>query len=201
MTKTKVNRNPAFLQLSGATLVMLFFLTPPSVARAQDANSGLSVQPAPLVRLTGVLEATKDTRVSVFPRFKVLIGDMFWLLHVCQVQPVIPAYLAEKELQKVSGLGLRLLAGNKVLSVLQRSEMRNHPIVLEGWLNVRAGVFRVYSARRAAESAKEDCSTEPRIDGNGYPTDLPPGRESRDRNQPSPRPYAQHKKAQTTHSR
>ena len=90
-----------------------------------------------------------------------MIGDTFWLLHVCQVEPLIPAYLAEKELQKVSGLGLRLLAGNKVLSVLQGSEMRNHPIVLEGWLNVRAGVFRVYSVQKAAESAKEDCATEP----------------------------------------
>src|SRR5687768_5374471 len=107
MTKTKVSRNPAFLQLSGAAVVMGFFLMPPSVARAQDASSGLSVQPAPLVRLTGVLETTTDTSVLVFPRFRVLIGDTFWLLHVCQVEPLIPAYLAEKELQKVSGLGLR----------------------------------------------------------------------------------------------
>jgi hypothetical protein len=156
------SRKPVFLQPSGTALVMcLYFLMPPSAARAQDANSSLSIQPAPLVRLTGVLAATTDTSVLVFPRFRVLIGDTFWLLHVCQVEPLIPAYLAEKELQKVSGLGLRLLAGNKVLSMLQGSEMRNHPIVLEGWLRVRAGVFRVYSVQRAAESAKEDCSTEP----------------------------------------
>jgi hypothetical protein len=114
-----------------------------------------------VVRLTGVLEATKDTSPSAFPRLRVLIGDTFWLFDVCQVEPLIPAYLAEEALREVSGLGLRLLTADEELSVLQRSEMHNHPIVLEGWLRVRAGVFRVYSVHKAAESAKEGCLAEP----------------------------------------
>jgi hypothetical protein len=47
----------------------------------------------------------------------------------------------------VSGLGLRVLADPKVLSVLQSPELHDRPIVLAGWLGVRAGVLRVHSAR------------------------------------------------------
>jgi hypothetical protein len=114
-----------------------------------------------VVRLTGVLGATKDASPSVFPRLRVLIGDTFWLFHVCQVEPLIPAYLAEEALREVSGLGLRLLTEEKELSALRRSEKHNRPIVLEGWLRVRAGVFRVHSVQRAAESAEEVCPTGP----------------------------------------
>src|SRR5204862_5593353 len=67
-----------------------------------------------------------------------------------KVEPIIPAYPAEKELQKVSGLGLRLLADPKVLSVLQSPELHGRPIVLEGWLRVREGVLRVRSAHALA---------------------------------------------------
>ena len=52
-------------------------------------------------------------------------------------------------LLKVSGLGLRVLADPKVLSVLQSPELHGRPIVLEGQLGVRAGVLRVHSARAA----------------------------------------------------
>jgi hypothetical protein len=90
-----------------------------------------------------------------------LIGDTFWLFHVCRVEPLIPAYLAEEALREVSGLGLRLLADDTERSVLRRSEMHNRPIMLEGWLRVRAGVFRVHSVQRTTESAEGGCLTEP----------------------------------------
>jgi len=70
-------------------------------------------------------------------------------LQVRKVEALIPAYPAEQELQKVSGLGLRVLADPKVLSVLQSPALRDRPIVLEGRLGVREGVLRVHSARAA----------------------------------------------------
>jgi hypothetical protein len=162
MTKTNVRSGkPAHLRLNGAALVMCLYSLVPSATGAQDAPISPSVQPSPLVRLTGVLKATNDTSPSAFPRLRVLIGDTFWLFHVCRAEPLIPAYLAEEALREVSGLGLRLLTEDPELSVLQRSEMHNRPIVLEGWLRVRAGVFRVHSVQRAAESAGGVCSAAP----------------------------------------
>jgi len=124
-------------------------MTLPSRAEAQDAEVGESVQPAPEIRLTGVLEVTKDPDPSAFPSLSVWIGDTRGRFQVSKVEPIIPAYPAEKELQKVSGLGLRVLADPKVLSVLQSPELHDRPIVLEGRLGVGAGVLRVHSARAA----------------------------------------------------
>jgi hypothetical protein len=134
---------------SAALVVSLCGMTPPSRAEAQDAEVGEPVQPAPEIRLTGVLEVMKDPDPSAFPSLSVWIGDTRGRFQVSKIEPIIPAYPAEKELQKVSGLGLRVLADNKVLSALQRPEMHNRPIVLEGWLRVREGVLQVHSARAA----------------------------------------------------
>jgi hypothetical protein len=122
-------------------------MTLPSRIGAQDAEVGTPVQPAPEIRLTGVLEAAKDADPSAFPSLSVWISDVRWRLHVSKVESIIPAYPAEQELQKVSGLGLRVLADPKVLSMLQSPELRDRPIVLEGRLGVRAGVLQVHSVR------------------------------------------------------
>jgi hypothetical protein len=151
--KKKLRENLTVLHKRMAVVVCLFCLTVSLGIHAQDADVGFPVQPAPEVRLTGVLEAVKTPQVSAFPMLSVLINGQPWLLHVSQVEPVIPAYPAEEELRNVSGLGLRLLADDKVLSALQTPELHNRPIVLEGWLRVTEGVFRVYTVR-AAEPSK-----------------------------------------------
>ncbi len=147
----KTGRNPRMVFLAGcaALAVSLCCLTLPSRIEAQDTEVGEPVQPAPEVRLTGVLEAVKEPDPSAFPSLSVWIGDIRWRFHVSNIGPIIPAYPAEKELQKVSGLGLRVLADPKVLSVLQSPELHDRPIVLEGRLGVREGVLRVHSARAA----------------------------------------------------
>lgn len=151
--KKKLSENLTNLHKKMVLVVCLWCLILPLGLHAQDDDVGFPVQPAPEVRLTGVLEAMKTPQASAFPVLSVLINGQPWLLHVSQVEPVIPAYPAQEELQKVSGLGLRLLADDKVLSALQTPEMHNRPIVLEGWLRVEEGVLRV-SAVRAAEPSK-----------------------------------------------
>jgi hypothetical protein len=116
-----------------------------SKAYAQDADVGLPVQPAPEVRLTGTLEAPKNPLASAYPVLSVWIDGTPWIFRISQVEPVIAAYPAEQELQKVSGLGLRLLANKAVLTTLQSPEMHDRPIVIEGWLRVSEGVLRVQS--------------------------------------------------------
>ena len=150
MAEKRVGNTRTVLLVRGAALVVsLCCLTLLSRAEAQDADVGTSVQPAPEIRLTGVLEAVQDPDPSAFPSLSIWIGDTRWRLHVSKVESIIPAYPAEKELQKVSGLGLRVLADYTVLSALQSPELHNRPIVLEGRLGVRAGVLRVHSARAA----------------------------------------------------
>jgi len=121
----------------------LFGFTVPLALHAQDSDVGFPVQPAPEIRLTGVLEATTTPQTSAFPLLSLWIAGQSWLFHVSQVEPVIPAYPAQEELQKVSGLGLRVLAEDKVLTALQTPELQNRPIVLQGWLQVGAGVLQV----------------------------------------------------------
>lgn len=120
-----------------------------SKTHAQDADVGFSVQPAPEVRLTGTLEAPKNPQASAYPALSVWIDGTPLVFRVSRVEPVIPAYPAEQELQKVSGLGLRLLASSAVLTTLQSPEMRGRPIVIEGWLRVSEGVLRVQSVEGA----------------------------------------------------
>ena len=143
------NIRTVLLVCSAVLAVSLCCTTLPSRTEAQDAEVGASVQPAPEIRLTGVLEAVKDPDPLASPSLSVWIGGTRWRLHVSKVESIIPAYPAEKELQKVSGLGLRVLADPPVLSALQSPELHNRPIVLEGRLGVRAGVLRVHSARAA----------------------------------------------------
>ena len=150
MAAKRVGNTRTVLLVCGAALVVsLCCTTLPSRTEAQDADVGTSVQPAPEIRLTGVLEAVKDPDPSAFPSLSVWIGGTRWRLQVSKVESMIPAYPAEKELQKVSGLGLRVLAESAVLSALQSPELHNLPIVLEGRLGVREGVLRVHSARTA----------------------------------------------------
>src|SRR4051812_1163606 len=134
-------------------IVSFFCLAVPWETRAQDADVGFPVQPAPEIRLTGVLEAIKTPQDSTFPVLSVLIDGQPWLLHVSQVEPVIPAYPAQEEMQKFSGLGLRLLAERKVFSALQAPEMHNRSVALQGCLRVNEEISRVSSVR-AAEPSK-----------------------------------------------
>jgi len=134
---------------SAALVVSLCCLTLPSRTEAQDAEVGEPVQPAPEIRLTGVLAAEQAPTPPAFPALSLWIDGTRWRLQVRKVEALIPAFPAEQELQKVSGLGLRILADPKVLSVLQSPELHDRPIVLEGRLGVRAGVLRIHSARAA----------------------------------------------------
>jgi hypothetical protein len=147
--KTGRNTRTVLLVRCAALVVSLCCLTLPSRGEAQDADVGEPVQPAPEIRLTGVLAAVQEPAPSAFPVLSLWIDGTRWHLQVRKVESIIPAYPAEQELQKVSGLGLRVLADPKVLSVLQSPELSNRPIVLEGRLGVRAGVLRVHSARAA----------------------------------------------------
>ncbi len=135
---------------SVALVACFLCLTLLSGARAQDPPP--DVQPESLIHLTGVLEAGKKPHASTFPLIEVWIGGQPWLFRVTEVKPVIPAYPAEKELRKVSGLGLRLLAKKDVLAALQAPEMHNRPIMIEGWLHAEEGRLNVKSVRVAEKS-------------------------------------------------
>jgi hypothetical protein len=114
---------------------------------AQDGGVSVPVQPAPQVRLTGVLEAVEAPQSSTFPVLGVWFNDKPWRFRVNRVEPVIPAYRAEEELRKVSRLGLRFLAEEQVATTLLAAARHNQSIVVEGWLRVREGVLRVQSVR------------------------------------------------------
>jgi hypothetical protein len=114
---------------------------------AQDTGTSLPVQPAPQVRLTGVLEAVENPQLSTFPVLRVWFNNKPWRFRVNRVEPIIPAYRAEEELRKVSRLGLRFLAEEQVATVLLSAARHNQSIMVEGWLRVREGVLRVQSVR------------------------------------------------------
>ena len=147
----KTGYHPRTVSLvGGATLIVsLYCLILLSRGEAQDAEVGEPVQPAPEIRLTGVLAAVQEPASSAFPALSLWIDGTRWHLQVRKIEALLPAYPAEQELRKVSGLGLRVLADPKVLSVLQSPELHDRPIVLEGRLSVGAGVLRVHSARVA----------------------------------------------------
>jgi len=141
-----------FLYRSGKSLLLigcLFCLMLLAKAQAQDADVGLPVQPAPEVRLTGILELPTKPQVSAYPVLSVWVDGTQGTFRVSRVEAVLPAYPAEEELQKVSGLGLRLLAEKSVLTMLQASEMHNRPVVLRGWLRVTEGILQVQSVSPA----------------------------------------------------
>jgi hypothetical protein len=120
---------------------------------AQDFDVGTSVQPSPAIRLTGILEKTPNPPDSAFPVLQVWIAGEQEIFRVTRVEPIIPAYPAEEELRKVSGLGLRLLAEREALTALQSPEMHNRPITIEGSLRVSDGILRVQSVRVAEEQS------------------------------------------------
>ena len=124
---------------------LLFFLAVPSSASACGAATVPGVSPSPLIRLTGVLEATDKPLVSIHPLLSLWIAGKPWLFRVAQVEPVIPAYRALDKLRRVSTLGLRILAEEALVTSLQDVTMRDRPIVIEGWLRPKAGVLRVRS--------------------------------------------------------
>jgi hypothetical protein len=147
----KTGRHPQTVFLVGCTALIVSFYCLMLLSRgeAQDAEVGEPVQPAPEIRLTGVLAAEQAPTPPAFPALGLWIDGTRWRLQVRKVEALIPAFPAEQELQKVSGLGLRVLADPKVLSVLQSPELHDRPIVLEGRLGVRAGVLWIHSARAA----------------------------------------------------
>jgi hypothetical protein len=128
----------------------LALLVLPSWLWAQDVNPDVS--PAPLVRLTGVLEKVEKPRASTFPVLNVWLGDQPRVFRVAQVEPVIPAYPAEDRLREVSSLGLRFVGDDGVLAALQSPEMHDRSIVIEGWLRPSRGVLQVRSVKLAEES-------------------------------------------------
>lgn len=159
MRYMRMGRALIVLQLSEVALfVYLSAMIQPSVARAQNADIGLPVQPSSRVRLTGVLEPAPSHSLE-FPRIKVLIDGKPRLFHVCQVEPLIPAYPAEEELRKVSGSGLRLVTDRDELAALQKAGMGERLIVIEGQLRVRAGLLRVDSTH-TTELATGQCPTD-----------------------------------------
>jgi len=129
----------------------LALLAVPSWLGAQDAV--LDVQPAPLVRLTGVLEEVEKPRFSSFPVLSVWLGNKPRVFRVAQVEPVIPAYPAEDRIREVSSLGLRFVGEDEVLAALQSPEMHDRSIVIEGWLRPGRGVLQVRSVKVAEEAS------------------------------------------------
>jgi len=133
-------------------LLSFFFFLVPSRLLAQSISP--DVQPAPLVRLTGVLDAAANPHTATFPVLKVWIGNKPLLFRVARIEAVISAYPAEERLRQVSSLGLRLLADEQILAVLQSPEMQDRSIVIEGWLRPRPGVLRVRSVRTEDSPSK-----------------------------------------------
>lgn len=124
---------------------------------AQDSLP--DVQPAPLVRLTGVLKIVAEPPVSAFPVLRVWLGDVPRVFRIARVESIIPAYPAEERLRAVSTLGLRLIAERRVLTALQSPEFHDRPIVIEGWLRPRTGVLRVRSVQKVEERDKPSGGT------------------------------------------
>jgi hypothetical protein len=133
-----------------APITLLILLATLSSLGAQDINP--DVRPAPLVRLTGVLEEVEKPRASTFPVLSVWLGDKPRVFRVARVEPVIPAYPAEDRIREVSSLGLRFVGDDEVLTALQRPEMHDRSIVIEGWLRPNIGVLQVRSVQVAEES-------------------------------------------------
>jgi hypothetical protein len=123
----------------------LFFSLAPTRLLAQSLSP--DVQPAPLVRLTGVLDAAAYPHTATFPVLKVWVGNNPLLFRVARIEAVISAYPAEERLRQVSPLGLRFLADEQTLAALQSLEMQDRLIVIEGWLRLQPGVLRIRSVK------------------------------------------------------
>jgi len=133
-----------------ALIVSVALLAAPGWSWAQDLAP--DVHPAPLIRLTGVLEEVEKPRASTFPVLSVWLGNKPRVFRVARVESVIPAYQAEDRIREVSSLGLRFLAEDEVLAALQSPEMHDRSIVIEGWLRPSTGVLRVRSVNAVEDS-------------------------------------------------
>ena len=127
--------------------ILLALTALPGITNAQNADIGRSVQPSPRVRVTGVLRAVEGALVPTFPRIRVWVGAKPWLLQVCQIEPVIPAYPAVEELRKVTGSGLRLVTDRAELATLRHAGRNADLVVIEGLLRVNARQLRVDAIR------------------------------------------------------
>jgi hypothetical protein len=134
--------------------VALFFgvLLFPCRILAQDLAPGVS--PAALVRLTGVLEVVGEPRSLRYPVLRVWLDDTFRVFRVSHAEAIVPAYPVEEQLRNVSSLGIRLLAGGEIRTMLLSSTMYDRSIVIEGWLRPRAGVFKVRAVEVVAGNKK-----------------------------------------------
>ena len=137
-------------------LVVLMLMALPIIADAQNADVGHSVQPSSRVRLTGTLEPITGTRIPALPQMRVWVGGEPWVMRVCQVEPLIPAYPAVEELRKVTGLGLRLVTDRAALAALRQAAKQGRPVEIEGQLRVRARRLRVDTVH-ATEIAAGHC--------------------------------------------
>src|SRR5215510_14203619 len=121
---------------AGLVMGMLGFMLL-SELRAQEPM--LDFPAESMIRLTGILDLSKQPQTSAYPLLTVWVGEKTGQFQVTHVESVVPEYPAEEELGQVSGLGLRLLAEKEALAALQDPQMQGHPIVIEGWLEVQAG--------------------------------------------------------------
>src|SRR5262249_50585663 len=80
--KTGRNTRTVLLVRCAAMIVSLCCLTLPSRAEAQDAEVGEPVQPAPEIRLTGVLAAEQEPAPAAFPALSLWIDGTRWHLQV-----------------------------------------------------------------------------------------------------------------------
>lgn len=105
-----------------------------------------------MIRITGILQLNTHPQVSAYPLLIVWIGEKTGQLQVTHVESVVPEYPAEEELRGVSEQGVRLLADQKTLAVLEDARMQGRPIVIEGWLHVQDGTMDVRSVKETATS-------------------------------------------------
>jgi hypothetical protein len=150
---------PPVLWLRQLMLPILLMLTALSgITNAQNADSARAFQPSPRIRVTGVLRPVEGALVPTFPQIRVWVGEKPWLLQVCQIEPVIPAYPAAEELRKVTGLGLRLVTDRAELATLRHAARDARLVVIEGLLRVDARQLRV-DATHTTDVTAGQCPT------------------------------------------
>jgi hypothetical protein len=98
--KTGRNTWTVLLVRCAALVVSLCCLTLPSRGEAQDAEVGEPVQPAPEIRLTGVLAAVQEPAPSAFPVLSLWIDGTRWRLQVRKVESI--THLTQFEAQELN---------------------------------------------------------------------------------------------------
>lgn len=150
---------PLALQLRHVVLMVICILMAlPVMVYAQNPDIGHAPQPSSRIRLIGLLMPRKGVLVPEFPWLRVWVGGKPWLLQVCHVEPLIPAYPAVEQLRKVTDSGLRFLTDRVEQETLQYAAQQGQPVEIEGQLRVRARRLRV-DAARMTEVAAASCPT------------------------------------------